>query len=118
MKMFRRSVQYSPDGVVRDHRRGSAMTPTRIGAVLVIALGTAAAWADDWPQWLGPKGDAVWREDGLLDKFPKDGPKVLWRKEIGAGYAGPAVVGDRVFVTDRVRPKDGEKVERGVLPGG
>jgi outer membrane protein assembly factor BamB len=99
-------------------RRGSAMTWMRFGAALVLALGAAAARADDWPQWLGPKGDAEWRETGLLDKFPKDGPKVLWRKELGAGYAGPAVVGDRVFVTDRVRPREGEKPERGVLPGG
>src|SRR5436305_1513103 len=57
--------------------------------------------ADDWPQWLGPRRDGVWREEGLLDKFPQGGPRVRWRRELGAGYSGPAVVGERVYVMDR-----------------
>jgi outer membrane protein assembly factor BamB len=60
------------------------------------------AQADDWPQWLGPRRDGVWRETGILKAFPKDGPQVRWRASIGGGYAGPAVAGDRVIVTDRV----------------
>src|SRR5437588_4120552 len=71
-------------------------------AVIVVSAGACAA--EDWPQWLGPKRDGVWRETGLLDKFPKDGPKVLWKIPIGGGYTGPAVVGDRVYVMDRVLP--------------
>src|SRR5438128_936669 len=58
-------------------------------------------FADDWPQWLGPQRDAVWRETGILSAFPKDGPKILWRKPIGMGYAGPAVANGRVYVHDR-----------------
>lgn len=57
--------------------------------------------ADDWPQWLGPQRDGVWREDGIVDRLPASGPKVRWRTPIGSGYSGPAVVGNRVFVTDR-----------------
>jgi outer membrane protein assembly factor BamB len=71
-------------------------------ALLVLPIfARASARADDWPQWLGPKRDGVWRESGILDRFPKDGPKVLWRAPIGGGYTGPAVVGDRVYVMDR-----------------
>ncbi len=70
------------------------------------ALATTQARADDWPQWLGPQRDGVWREDGILDKFPKDGPKVRWRTPIGSGYAGPAVAKGRVYVTDRVLMPD------------
>jgi outer membrane protein assembly factor BamB len=70
-------------------------------AVLVLLFATAAR-ADDWPQWLGPQRDGVWRETGLLDKFPAKGPKVLWRTPIGAGYCGPAVAGGRVYVADRI----------------
>jgi outer membrane protein assembly factor BamB len=62
----------------------------------------AADESQDWPQWLGPKRDGVWRETGIIDKFPKDGPKIAWKTPIGGGYSGPAVVGDRVYVTDRV----------------
>jgi outer membrane protein assembly factor BamB len=67
--------------------------------LLTLSLIPTAA-AEDWPQWMGPNRDAVWPETGILDKFPKDGPKVLWRIPVAGGYAGPAVVGNRVFVTD------------------
>jgi outer membrane protein assembly factor BamB len=60
--------------------------------------------ADDWPQWLGPQRDGVWREAGILDRFPTGGPKVRWRTPVGGGYAGPVVVKDRVYVTDRILP--------------
>jgi outer membrane protein assembly factor BamB len=61
--------------------------------------------ADDWPQWLGPKRDGVWRETGILTQFPKEGPKVRWRTPIAGGYAGPAVADGRVYVTDRLLPE-------------
>ena len=64
---------------------------------------TTVVHADDWPQWLGPKRDSVWRETGILEKFPESGPKVKWRVPISGGYAGPAVADGRVYVTDRVR---------------
>jgi outer membrane protein assembly factor BamB len=60
-----------------------------------------ALFADDWPQWLGPRRDAVWRESGIVERFPTNGPPVLWRTSIGAGYAGPVVAGGRVYVADR-----------------
>jgi outer membrane protein assembly factor BamB len=60
------------------------------------------AHADDWPQWLGPQRDGVWRENGILGKFPEKGPKVRWRTPIGAGYAGPAIAGGKVYITDRL----------------
>ena len=64
------------------------------------ALVTLATRADDWPQWLGPQRDGVWREAGILEKFPPGGPKVRWRTPIAAGYAGPAVAKGRVYVLD------------------
>jgi outer membrane protein assembly factor BamB len=60
------------------------------------------AHADDWPQWLGPQRDAVWRETGIIDKFPAAGPTVRWRAKINAGYTGPAVADGKVFVMDRL----------------
>src|SRR2546421_9371451 len=74
-------------------------------AGLMLLLGAAPAVADDWPQWLGPKRDGVWREQGILEKFPEKGPVVRWRVPIGGGYAGPAVAGGHVFVTDRILPE-------------
>lgn len=58
------------------------------------------ASAADWPQWMGPNRDDVWNETGIVEKFPADGPKVLWRKPVNGGFAGPAIVGGKVYVTD------------------
>ena len=68
--------------------------------------------ADDWPRWMGPKVDGVWRETGMIDAFPESGPNILWRQEIGSGYAGPSVVGDQLFIMDRTEDENvGIKVE-------
>jgi outer membrane protein assembly factor BamB len=82
-----------------------------VGCVWIVS--GQAARADDWPQWLGPKRNGVWRETGILEKFPQGGPKVLWRTPIGGGYSGPAVAGDRVFVTDRVLAADAKNPNSG-----
>lgn len=77
---------------------------------LMIAATLCLGWfgtcrADDWPQWMGPQRDGVWRETGVLRTFPADGPRIRWRTPIGGGYAGPAVVGNRVYVTDKKLPE-------------
>src|SRR3954447_15677828 len=74
-------------------------------ALLTLPLLSAAARADDWPQWFGPERDGVWREKGIVEKFPPGGPKQRWHVEIGGGYAGPAVAGGKVYVTDRLLAK-------------
>jgi len=72
---------------------------------LVLVLTCVASRADDWPQWMGPKRDNVWREDGIIDKYPDEGAKVLWRTPIAGGFAGPVVANGRVYVADRVLAK-------------
>src|SRR5690348_8936887 len=68
----------------------------------ILTLGlTLSAAADDWPQWMGPRRDDVWREEGILEQFPAKGPPVLWRVPIGGSFSGPAVARDRLFVLDR-----------------
>jgi outer membrane protein assembly factor BamB len=73
---------------------------------LLFLLVAGVLQAADWPQWLGVDREGVWRETGLIEKFPQGGPKILWRVPMGTGYSGPAVVGDRVYVMDRERAKD------------
>jgi len=70
--------------------------------MIVALLAVSPAMADDWPQWLGPKRDGVWRETGIVKKLPDKLP-VVWRTPIGEGYSGPAVANGFVYVTDWVR---------------
>jgi outer membrane protein assembly factor BamB len=90
-------------------------------ALVLASSFLGAARADDWPQWLGPQRDGVWRETSILDHFPKDGPKLRWRTPVGQGYAGPAVADGKVFVTDRVLPEGvknpANPFARGSVPG-
>ncbi|CAN5361229.1 PQQ-like beta-propeller repeat protein [soil metagenome] len=81
------------------------MKAALVGLICLLSLGTAAP-ASDWPQWFGPQRDGVWREEGLVAKYPPGGPKVLWRLPVGGGYSGPAVANGRVYVMDRVRAKN------------
>jgi len=69
---------------------------------IALFLAAAAAQADDWPQWMGANRDNVWRETGLFEKFPKNGPSIVWRAPVAGGYAGPSVADGRVYVTDFV----------------
>jgi outer membrane protein assembly factor BamB len=82
----------------------------RTVAGLVCLIASRPAGILDWPQWLGSDREGVWRETDLIEKFPKEGPKIRWRVPIGNGYSGPAVVGDRVYVMDRQkRPSEAPK---------
>ena len=89
--------------------------------VLAAALACLSVNADDWPQWLGPQRDGVWRETGLVETFPTDGPRIRWRTAIGSGYSGPAVANGRVYVHDRKLPTGASNPEnpfdRGGIPG-
>lgn len=76
---------------------------------LVAVLAALPAAAADWPQWMGPNRDDVWSETGIVETFPEGGPKFLWRKPISGGFAGPAVAGGKVYVTDYVRVSGDDK---------
>jgi outer membrane protein assembly factor BamB len=81
------------------------MTRFHASFLLVLVLSVPVR-ADDWPQWLGPQRDGVWRETGIVDKFPEGGIKPLWSVKIAGGYSGPAVADGRVYVTDFVTDAD------------
>src|SRR6188508_3314733 len=66
----------------------------------LLAISATALAAEDWPQWLGPRGDSTWNDTGLITKFPAEGPKVAWRAPVANGYSGPSVSGGKVFVMD------------------
>lgn len=65
-------------------------------------LGTRKA-GQDWPGFLGPTGDGVSAEKGLVTPWPAAGPKLVWQKEIDIGYAMPSISRGRLFFFDRLR---------------
>jgi outer membrane protein assembly factor BamB len=64
-----------------------------------------------WPQWRGPKRDGVSTEKGLLQQWPKSGPRLIWNSRqvnsgtgVGTGYSSVSVADGRIFTLgDRKR---------------
>jgi outer membrane protein assembly factor BamB len=93
----------------------TAMTDTSRHLLLGIRASLSIAWiaslaaiapalcrGEDWPGFLGPRGNGVSAETGLVDRWPEGGPPVLWKKEVGEGYSAPSVRGDRLVFFHRV----------------
>jgi outer membrane protein assembly factor BamB len=84
-------------------------------ALCWLAIGFLSAFtgiqAEDWPQWRGPGRDGVWRASGIVDTFSSGALTPKWETPIGAGYSGPTVVGNRVYVMDRqTEPEQTERI--------
>ncbi|MGH9628695.1 MAG: PQQ-binding-like beta-propeller repeat protein [Bryobacteraceae bacterium] len=67
--------------------------------VAAVGMCSLLAMAGDWPQWRGPERTGISQETGLLKQWPEQGPKLLWQvRDIGDGYATPAVAGRRLYL--------------------
>ena len=58
----------------------------------------------DWPQWRGPNRDGISTETGLMDRWPDEGPRELWRtRGLGRGYASVSIAGGKIFSMGRLQ---------------
>jgi outer membrane protein assembly factor BamB len=76
----------------------------RVTAKLVavmLVLTVSAVFAADWPWIYGPARNSTSEQKGLLRTWPAEGPKVVWTAPVSAGFGGPAVSGDKVYLLDR-----------------
>jgi outer membrane protein assembly factor BamB len=64
---------------------------------------------EDWPQFLGPQRNGQYLGSDLADSWPKTGPPVIWKKDVGQGFSGPVVSQGRLILFHRLA--DQEKVE-------
>src|SRR5512136_2662090 len=68
---------------------------------VLVTLSVTWVFAEDWPQYYGPRRDSTSAEKGILRTWPKDGPKVLWTVPVDPGFGGPAISGGKVYLLDR-----------------
>ncbi len=81
------------------HRK-SQLFGVAVAFVLTINAAPLSAQADakgEWPQILGPQRNGLSSETGLLDRWPEQGPKEVWRVPGGVGMSGLAVSRGRVL---------------------
>ncbi len=51
-----------------------------------------------WPEFRGPRRDSISLETGLLKKWPKDGPPLIWKySDCGKGFSGVSIAEGKIF---------------------
>ncbi len=84
---------------MRWHRIAAFLVFASVLAVPGAARAQLKAAPGDWPAWRGPDRTGVSAETGLLQEWPKEGPKQVWKATgLGIGFSTPAVVGDRIYL--------------------
>lgn len=73
-----------------------------IGYVGSLIRGTA----QDWPFWRGPDRSGIVSGASLLERWPAEGPKVLWKAKVGLGFSSFAVSSGRAVTLGHADEKD------------
>lgn len=97
------------------------MTPFRAAVVLVCLISLSVQGADV-PEFRGADRTGIYPETGLLERWPEEGPPLLWESSgFGIGFTSPVIVKDRIYLTgtlDRqesfvfVLDRNGKEIER------
>ncbi len=73
---------------------------------LSITIASPIVCAEDWPRFLGPNGNGISNETGLIDKWGDEGPAIPWQMDLGTGYGAPSILDGKLVVHHRVGNKE------------
>jgi outer membrane protein assembly factor BamB len=75
-----------------------------VGAGVLMATGSVFCADSEagWPRFLGPHGNNTSRETGLLERWPANGPPLVWEKSVGTGYSAPSVLNGLLVLHHRL----------------
>lgn len=65
--------------------------------ISVVWLTAVVGVSDDWPQWRGPNRNGISQEKAWLVQWPAEGPKQLWKAEVGIGLSSMSVSRGRLY---------------------
>jgi outer membrane protein assembly factor BamB len=86
-----------------NRRKGAAVVrkPVIIGSEFKFFLSSPDIPGTRWTRFRGQDFDNISKEpDKLIEKWGKNGPKILWTKMLGEGHAAPAVYDGKVYILD------------------
>lgn len=86
-----------------------SLRPVVCAVCLSMMVLQGTVWAGDWPNWRGPNRDGISRETGWNPARLDDGPKILWRQQIGVGFSSMAVADGRVYTMGNTAQAGDEK---------
>jgi outer membrane protein assembly factor BamB len=72
-----------------------------LSTFVILVLFPWTATAGDWPQILGPRRNGTADDEKIIERFPDGGPRAVWRRDVGEGYAGIAAAGGRAILFHR-----------------
>jgi outer membrane protein assembly factor BamB len=78
----------------------------RIFLTIIAAIFCYGLNSQEISQWRGPDRNGIYKETGLLKKWPDAGPKLLWHfDELGDGHTSAAVTSTGVYTTGMIDGK-------------
>ena len=79
--------------------QGMGRTACVAGVLFGLAAGSygQATAQQDWPQFRGPDRDGISRETNWNPRALEGGAKILWKANVGEGWSGVSVWGDKVL---------------------
>jgi len=87
----------SPPPALRDRSEEGA----QFGELRPMSGKPSTTFIGSWSQFRGDQLNAIAKDSPKLARsFPASGPKVLWKIEVGEGYAGAAARNGRAFILD------------------
>jgi outer membrane protein assembly factor BamB len=85
-------------------KKGIRMIVLVIVTLLQISCGSESDIRETQPtRWLGPSGNGIYPETGLLSEWPADGPELLWTCDsLGIGFSSAVIQNDHLFITGMI----------------
>jgi outer membrane protein assembly factor BamB len=83
--------------------------PTLLTGCLLVVLAASSTTLiarQDWPQILGPGRNGIYTGPPIVASFPRSGPPLIWKRDVGAGFAGPAVAAGKLVLFHRVNNRE------------
>lgn len=79
-----------------------------VAATVVAACGAflPSLAVADWLSYRGPNATGASLEKGVSAKFPLDGPRVLWKANVGVGTSAVTVSGTRAYTMGNAKNRD------------
>ncbi len=74
-----------------------------LALILLIMLASCSKTDEvGWPRWRGPNGDGISAETDWDPKALADGPKIVWRLDIGGGFSNAVIRDNRLYAVGMI----------------
>ena len=81
----------------------SSIGPAALAAALLLcAIISFLAVANDWPRWRGTDFNGISNETGWSTSWPQEGPRQLWKANVGTGFSSIAVSNGRAYTLGNI----------------